>query len=177
MLADLDLPYNLPCTTRGKVDYLANLMGVRQRIHLRALPPEVAVELLTLIALYRHLDRLGKRRVETLLQRVDRRVLNDLQSAMAVPSVQPSWGMWSLTTNELLQRKRTLSTFNRIAGALGLTASITGANDLYKFGRQSARGAAGSVALLMIVGFVGLQQLEEGNIDAEMIRRLQPSEC
>src|SRR5690554_5837038 len=108
-------------------------------------PPDVAVELLTLIALYRHLDRSGVRRVETLLQRVDRRVLDDLQKAMAVPRVQPSWGMWSLTTNELLQRKRALSTFNAVAGFLGISVSISRARDLRTLGAQSAGGGAGKV--------------------------------
>jgi len=177
MRVEMELPYDLPCTTRGQIDYLADLMGIKQKIHLHALPPDIAVELLTLIVLYRHLDRAGVRRVETLLQRVDPRVLNELQRPMWIPSVQRSWGMWSLTTHELLERKRVLSTFNAVAGFLGISVSISRARDWRTLGAQSAGGGAGKAATLMIIGFAGLQQLEERNIDAEIMRRLQPAEC
>src|SRR5690625_7279472 len=86
MRVEMELPYDLPCTTRGQIDYLADLMGIKQKIHLHAVPPDIAVELLTLIVLYRHLDRAGVRRGGTLLQRVERRVLSVRRRPMGIPN-------------------------------------------------------------------------------------------
>src|SRR5690625_3511546 len=110
------LPYRLPSDLSAKVDYLADLMGIKNKIYLHALPSDVAVELLSIIVLYRHLDHYEKLRIAQLLERVDRRVLNDLQTAMARPAVQPNWGMWSWTNEELIANKEALSRFNSWAG-------------------------------------------------------------
>lgn len=167
-----DLPYSLPPSLEGKIDYLADLLGIRGKAHLKRMHPRQAVELLVGLVLYHHLDRQGKRAVSGLMGQAPRQVLFELQTVMATPLVQRDWGMWSLTTTELLERKKELSTFNAWASFLGLSFSITSVGDLHRL-RLTAANAPGVVLTLAIWGFVALTEMEEGLVDDEMMRRVR----
>lgn len=163
--------YLLPGDPREQVDLLAERMNIRNRIHLQQLPPEVAAELLTLILLNRHIEPAEKRRLEQLLERVDRRVLNDLQTAMAVPAVQPGWALWSLTNNEVKERKVFLSRLTTAAGAAGLTLSVDSIKDFKQVGKLAATSPTAAAAIVATI-VATLAQIEESQVDQEILRRL-----
>lgn len=167
-----DLPYPLPDSLEGKVDYLAELIGIRRKEQLKRMPLPKAAELLTGLVLYHHLDRLGRREVSRLMGRAPRQVLNDLQTVMALPLVQKDWGMWSYSTTELLAKKEWLGTLNTWSGLLGFGLSLKSVGDIRQL-LARAGGAPTAVLTLMIGGWVVMNQHEERVVDEEIMRRAQ----
>lgn len=86
--------------------------------------------------------------------------------------VNPAWGMWSLSTRELLERQELVQRVQSWAMALGITQfSVRTIGDLT---RHLQRGHFGSVLALLLLGSVAMANSLEGRkINAELVRRLK----
>lgn len=104
-----DLPYYLPTDTQGQLRVLAKLLD---------LPPatveqsgEAGVEAMTATILYRHLDRRQRiKAMEKIKSLPDRALVSKLvRITLDTAFVNPQWGLWSLTNEELQRRSQVKS--------------------------------------------------------------------
>ncbi|KAB7622710.1 hypothetical protein [Alkalilimnicola sp. S0819] len=166
------LPYRMPASPHAKAVFLAQLMYVPPA-WLSGLTADRASALLTDICLYRHLDRKQKENVIRRIRALPVRRQDLLMSKVLLPIVNPDWGVWSLTTEELLQQQRFLSAIVDWLGYLGLGYSFQSFGDLLK--RLRARDALwssyGVLPTIGIWGFYWMNDTARGQIEQELYRR------
>ena len=131
-MADLfsSLPYVLPKNNKDVVQRLAIILSIDPK----RIPShdQKIIEILSGIILYRHLERLQKIQVMTQVRSLEPRLQSILVTKITDVIVQPKWGLWSLTNEELLDKKEFHEGIATIANALGIAASVSGLNDIMK---------------------------------------------
>ncbi len=86
--------------------------------------------------------------------------------------VNPMWGMWSLSNEELVAKKEFVSAFNDVAAKAGIP-SLSAAG-LYKVFKQGQSGNAATVCAFLFVGaMISAKNLEESRIDSEILQRFK----
>lgn len=105
----------------------ANRLGLMLKIPLAHLvnANENLVETLSGVVLYRHLDRMEKEGVMRSIYALPNRQLQGiLVGKVTDVIVNPSWGLWSLTTEELLKKKDSHQAFdNWVVNVIGMGAT------------------------------------------------------
>ncbi|WP_417356799.1 hypothetical protein [Gallaecimonas pentaromativorans] len=85
--------------------------------------------------------------------------------------VNPTWGMWSLTNEELLDKESFHSAVDSYASYVGLSASALGGKDLIKQAWQRRAITRGGIATLVIWGVVALNKYQLNKFQEEKSRR------
>ncbi len=167
-----ELPYSLPESLEGKVVVLSDIVGINP-IHFADVSREDAAQALTGLVLYWHLDRHERRRVIQHWESLPRPLYGTLQRKLDFTQINRSWGMWSLSTEELLEKKDWLNSINTAAGLLGLGISIKSAADIKKLVNGTPKDPRATLAMVLIGAKVTLNVWEEGKVDDEMANRLR----
>lgn len=169
--AEEEIPYSLPSTREGKIAVLAEIVDIK-RVRFRNVSNEDTLKALTGLILYRHLSRREERKVNRHWQSLPPDVQRSLRKRRAAILINPSWGMWSLSNEELLERNDLNQRISFWAKALGIgDLSVKSLGSL--LGKIKAANL-GSVASLILIGtFVMMNSLEGQEINAEMVRRLR----
>lgn len=174
------LPYRMPETISGQIDYLCQLLDLPRNMFAAqgkspAISDNVVLEMLTGIVLYHHLPRQDQSKVLRLIH-------ENLQGRPAIaraitkitdPMVNPMWGLWAKTTRELeadLAFAESVSTYLGLAGA---GFSVPSLYDMAKSSRGSAKGVGRGHPILtvMIWGFYFNHEAGRQAIQAELVRR------
>lgn len=166
-----NLAYSLPDTLRGKVNALAGIVEI-PRVHIRAVSDQEALKALTGLILYRHLGRREEREINRHWQTLPQVLQMKLRQRRSSILINPMWGMWSLSNEELVAQKEFVSAFNEMATKAGIP-SLSAAG-FYKVFKQGQSGNAATVCAFLFVGaIISAKNLEESSIDAEILRRFK----
>lgn len=169
-----NLPYTLPGTLRGKVNALAAIVEIPPA-HIRAVSDQEALKALTGLILYRHLSRREEREVNRHWQTLPQVLQMKLRQKRSSILANPMWGIWSLSNEELIEKKEFVSAFNDVAAKAGIP-SLSAAG-LYKVFKQGQSGNAATVCAFLFVGaMISAKNLEESRIDSEILRRFKRQE-
>lgn len=165
------LPYAMPASPRGKIDYLSRLMSLKPAA-VAGLPELQAAALLSDVVLYPHLGRIEKEQVMRKIIVLPGQQRQALTEKVLAPIVSPYWGIWAMPTAELFRHHEFFDTIGTAGANIGITFSATAGVDalrsLQKNGSLAARGFAVSVA---IWGFFWLNDKTKGVIQEEIFRR------
>ncbi|MDP4536245.1 hypothetical protein Q3O60_08600 [Alkalimonas collagenimarina] len=175
------LPYRLPETVTGQIDFLCQLIGLPRNSfnaygNLSAIPDDVALEILTGIVLYHHLHRHEQSQVLRLIhqQMQGRPAISHAIAKITDPMVNPMWGLWAKTTAELEADLEFSETVSSILGLAGAGFSVP---SLYQMTKKSPVGSRGPgvrthpVLLVMIWGFYYNHDAGRKEIQQELVRR------
>jgi hypothetical protein len=126
--------------------------------------------------LYRHLGRLQRIEAMTIITNLKNKRLVSRLRALAVDTtyVNPQWGIWSLTNEELLEDQAAHEQFNQFVGYLGATASILGAKDIIMEFKNKGRLTVGSWAVIAIAGIAFFNARELKKVNREIKFRSGP---
>lgn len=94
------LPYELPETPRGKIGVLAEIVNI-PRTRFLDVSDKDALKALSGLILYRHLDRQKEREVNRHWATLPQPLQMSLRKQRNFALVNPNWGIWSLSTEEL----------------------------------------------------------------------------
>lgn len=166
-----DIHYNLPENRKRKISVLAEIVEI-PRTRFRDVSQEDAIRALTGLILYRHLGRLKKREVNRHWATLPRELQMSLRQKRANILVNPAWGMWSLSNEQLLARNELNQKVDTWAKILGL-GEISVATLGSVLGQLKNGNVAGVIALLVTGAFFTINSLEGQEINAEMVRRLK----
>ena len=117
-------PYQLPTSSEERIRSLANIIGIEGnglanggfRIE----------EILCGVILYRHLDRSEKLEImSSIYELEDKRIASKLVEKVTDVIVNPSWGLWSMTNAELLNKKEFHSFVQFWSAILGFGVSVS----------------------------------------------------
>lgn len=115
------LPYpNLPSDRRGRIRYLARVIRVEPGL-LRAVDSDTAARALVGVVLFHHVNKPRQRTILKLIRSLPGPVRMKLDMRISDTLVNRSWGVWSLSTEELKQRENALEWLNWCGAALGVT--------------------------------------------------------
>ncbi|PAU81787.1 hypothetical protein CK501_01140 [Halovibrio salipaludis] len=165
------LPYELPETPRRKIGVLAEIVDI-PRTRFLDVSDKDALKALSGLILYRHLDRQKEREVNRHWATLPQPLQMSLRKQRNFALVNPNWGIWSLSTEELENQHDWVQSINNIAQLLGLGGlSIAQFKKVLRF---LEKGRLAGVAALLLAGtFLTVKNLEGRKIDAEMVRRLK----
>jgi hypothetical protein len=164
------LPYQLPTSSDEQIIYLANILELPT--HLVASKGQIVKEAMAAVIMYRHLDRYQKYEALQLIHSVpDRRLLGKLVEKITDTQVNPQWGVWSLSNNELLQDKKFHDTINTYASWLGLTVSAMGAKDILQEIWKKRRMSRGGWVNVIVWGSLLFNAQELNKVNAEILHR------
>lgn len=126
------LPYQLPKSTQQKIMHLSKITSIP--INLLQGGGETEIEAISAMILYRHMDRLQRIEAMTLIKSVSNRALMGhlVTKTLDTTFVNPQWGIWSLTNEELLKDIKFHGDFDSFMGYVGVSASVLGMKDLIK---------------------------------------------
>src|SRR5690554_6118824 len=98
-----DLPYYLPTDTAGQAKALASILGISPEAAVRS--GEAGVQAMSVTILYRHMDRHERFKAMQLIHSLPDKKFSSKLVLMAVETtfVNPQWGLWSLTNDELAE--------------------------------------------------------------------------
>ncbi len=126
------LPYHLPKTLKSQLQYLARITSLP--INLIDNAGQAELEAISVMILYRHLSR--QQRIEAMqtIRSVENRALmgSIITKALDTTFVNPQWGIWSLSTEELLEDIKFHASIDSVVGYIGVGASVLGGKDLIK---------------------------------------------
>lgn len=169
------LPYKMPGTEQGKIEFLCELIGISYS-KFSAYPRSVVIEALTGIALYHQLDRHEKMKVMQFLHdNLRGPTLAAAIGKITDPMVNPHWGLWSKSTDQLkddLEFKETVSTYLGLAGigfSLPEARKLLGAAKTTNVKSGSAKGHP--VLVVLIWGFWFNHEAGKKAVQEELLKR------
>ena len=168
-----DLPYHLPTDTLGQLRVLAKLLGVPPYIAEQS--GEAGVEAMTATILYRHLDHRQRiQAMEKIKSLPDRALVSKLvKVTLDTTFVNPQWGLWSLTNEELAEDIRFHEAIARVGAITGATLSFSSGKDvLSEILRNDRLGPKGITLLVIGVAFAGNETAKNASME-ELQRRSQ----
>lgn len=165
------LPYELPEPTRAKISALAEIVDI-PKSRFQDVSDEDSIKALTGLILYRHLDTPKEREVNRHWATLPTPLQMSLRKQRNFVLVNPNWGIWSLSTEELRNQSHLVQKLNEIAQLLGLGGlSVAQFKKVFRFLKK---GQLGSVVILLLAGtLLTVKNLEGRKINAEMVRRLK----
>lgn len=144
------LPYKLPADEKMQVDMLADILKVPRGL-IRGDLTKIS-QAMAGVVLYRHVERKEKQEIMAVIHSLQERALTGvLVTKVTDVTVNPQWGEWSLSNQELEELVNFHATAAAIAGRVGTNPGLVGiggsVTSMYKTGR-----AAGGTAWAMIKG-------------------------
>ncbi len=159
------LPYQIPKNPKDQLLFLAKILDIPISLVEHGGADEVDAMAATM--LYRHLGRQLKLNAMTMITNLNNKRLASRLRALAVNTtyVNPQWGIWSLTNNELLADQAAHDKFNELASIAGVSASALGLKDILTEIKRTGRLGPGAWTLLVFYGIVLLnaQELKKAN--------------
>lgn len=165
------LPYNLPMDTKGQLRELAKIINIPPS--LVANGDQNTVDAICATILYRHMEQAQRHEAMKIIRSLpNRELVGKLVTKVVDTSfVNPTWGMWSLTNEELLDKESFHSAVDSYASYVGLSASALGGKDLIKQAWQRRAITRGGIATLVIWGVVALNKYQLNKLQEEKSRR------
>ncbi|USD65854.1 hypothetical protein [Vibrio sp. SCSIO 43136] len=116
------MPYTLPTNVTDKARVLGEILSIPRDYITHANESDLQLMLATL--LYPHLDRFGRKEVLAMyLNHQNQRLAMYLRGeAVLVTKVNKSWGMWSLSTQELNEKIKGHKIFEKVLALLGASS-------------------------------------------------------
>lgn len=151
-----DLPYYLPKDEKSQLKALARILGIPSAMAEQA--GTHGIEAMTGTILYRHLDRRQRMAaMERIKSLPDREFASKLvRLTLETTFVNPQWGLWSLTNEELEKDIRFHRAVGRVGAITGATLSISSGKDIVNGLLRNGRLSPQGIALLVIgVAFMG----------------------
>ena len=127
-----DLPYHLPKNSEGQLRELAKILDIAPQVAMSS--GEKGLEAMCAAMMYRHLDRNQRMEAMRVLRSVTNPSLQQKLVTLALDTtfLNPQWGMWSLTNEELEEDETFHLAIDNIGSVLGITLSVAGIKDLTK---------------------------------------------
>lgn len=169
-----DLPYpNMPTTLQGQLNKLADIIGIRRNLITGA--EETELQAMCYVALYRHLSQQQRRKAMETIHSVKKRALIGVLIAKALDTtfVNPQWGVWSLTNDELKSDIASHEQIQYLAGLIGIGASGMSIWDLVQKVVKERNVGYKQLATLVIWGFVIWNNEELNKSKNELKNRTQ----
>lgn len=168
-----DLPYYLPTTTAEQLRYLARVLSIPER--LIANGGEHELEAMSATILYRHMDARQRYAAMTSIRSLPNRELEGLlvRKALNTTFVNPQWGVWSLTTEELERDIAFHSALETVAAVLGVSFSVTSGKDIVNEIYKTRRLSKGGTAMIVIWTILAFNHSSLRTSVAERDRRTQ----
>ncbi len=165
------LPYNIHSFSLiMKLSMLARLIGISPRLLNGA--GGIELDALAGVILYRHLSRMQRIEVLKRVRDLKNPILADrLRGKVAMVLVQPQWGIWSLSNNELLEDQRLHAMIDEYASILGVSVSVFGARTLFSDVWKHQKIKKGGLATLVIWGAIYFNKTELNKANREISRR------
>ena len=168
------LPYVLPKSLPEQLRLLAKVINIPFSFVKDG--GQLELEAMSGVILYRHLNRIQKTESMSLIRQVGKKnksLEGRLVNLILNISVNPQWGVWSLTNDELLNDHNFHNTINDYAGLIGLTASAAGAKTIIQKIWQTKKITRGGVATLVLWGALYFNNSELGKANKEIANRSQ----
>jgi len=148
--------YALPKNIQQAINFLAGIMKID-----KVLVKNGDLTMLSVFngaMLYRHLDRNQRTEVMTLIRSLpNRRLQNRLVGRILdVTYVNPRWGIWSLSTAELMREMASNTKFQKILTYFGVAGGVTIADGLKKMWKNKSASKGGGAILLANVVLFGI---------------------
>lgn len=127
-----NLPYKLPRSTNEQLKTLSRITSIPSNLLMNA--GHLEVEAISSMVLYRHMNRLQRIEAMRLIRSVPSRALMGkiISKTLDTTYVNPQWGIWSLSNEELKKDIALHSTIDSFAGYIGVGASALSGKDLVK---------------------------------------------
>ncbi len=164
-----DLPYYLPKNPRDKLIFLAEILDIPRTMVING--GQTELEAMCGVIMYRHLDPHQRIDVFKLIRSLDGPLQGRLVQATTLPLVNPQWGIWSLTNEELTNDAKYHEFLDSVASYIGLTASGVAVKDLAKNVWSSRKIGKGGFVTIVIWAAVLFNQSELEKANAEISRR------
>ena len=168
-----DLPYFLPVDTDGQLRELAKILNIPLPLEMKEGP--LAVEALSATILFRHLNQAQRQEALKLMESLQSRELRGklVTKALDTTFVNPKWGIWSLTNDELISEQSFHAAVDNYATWAGFGFSGIAAKDFVKQVRKNRKITRGGIAKLVIWVAVAGNKSALNNITEERLRRTQ----
>lgn len=151
-----DLPYHLPRDAKGQLRALARILDISPVAAEKL--GEAGAEAMCAAILYRHLDRHQRYQTMKKMQSLPDKALGARLVTLALDTtfVNPQWGLWSLTNEELAEDIRFHQVIDTVGAISGATLSVSSGKDVIKEILKNGKLSPGGIALLVIgVAFAG----------------------
>ena len=162
-----DLPYDFPQKPQDQLNTLADILGIPRHKVKNGGSTEIDAMIGTI--LYRHLDVAQRQTAMTDIRAVaSRSLMGDLiDRALQTTFVNKSWGLWSLTNNELNEYKETRETISKYASLIGIGATALDSknliNDIFKNKKMNRKHVV--ILVIWAAVYVNSNQLNNANIE------------
>lgn len=126
------LPYSLPKSTDEQLKLLSKITSIPSNLLVNG--GHVEVKAISSMILYRHMNRLQRIEAMQLIRSLPNRALEGrlITNVLDTTFVNPQWGIWSLSNEELKKDIALHASIDSFAGYLGVGASILSSKDLVK---------------------------------------------
>ncbi|XPF93644.1 hypothetical protein ACM9HF_16705 [Colwellia sp. RE-S-Sl-9] len=168
------LPYILPKNLPEQLRHLAKITNIPFSFVKDG--GQLELEAMSGVILYRHLNRIQKTEAMSLIRQVGNKnkpLEGQLVNLILDISVNPQWGVWSLSNDELLNDRNFHDSINRYAGIIGLTASAVGVKTIIQDTWKRKRMTRGGVVTLVLWGAFLFNSSELEKVNQEITNRSQ----
>ena len=168
------LPYVLPKNLPEQLRLLAKITNIPYSFVKDG--GQLELEAMSAVIIYRHLNRIQKTESMSLIRHVGKKnkpLEGKLVNLILNLSVNPQWGIWSLSNEELLNDYKFHNTINDYAGFIGLTASAAGAKTIIQKVWQTKKMTKGGIATLVLWGALYFNNSELRKANKEIANRSQ----
>jgi hypothetical protein len=168
------LPYVLPKSLPEQLRLLSKITNIP--FPLIKDGGELEIEAISGVILHRHLNRFQKMESLSLIREVgkeNRPLEGRLIDLVVDTKVNPQWGIWSLSNDELLSDQNFHNTIDAYASFIGITASVAGSKTIIENIWKRKKINKGGVATLAIYGALYFNYTELSKANEEIKNRSQ----
>ena len=168
-----DLPYHLPTDSKGQLRELAKIINIPFPVAESG--GQNAADAISAAILFRHLNQAQRQEALKLMSELPSRQLHGLLVTRALDTtfVNPKWGVWSLTNEELMAEKSFHSSIDDYANWAGVGASALAGKDLVTTIWKNRRVTRGGIATVVIWVAVAANKSTLNKLNEEDRRRTQ----
>lgn len=168
-----DLPYHLPTDALGQLRELAKIIDVPFPLALSG--GSLAADAVSATILFRHFDQAQRHEALKLFAELSSRQLRGLLLTRALDTafVNPKWGVWSLTNEELMAEESFHRALDEYASWAGVGFSMVAGKDIIKTAWKNRKLARGGIATMVVWVAVAGNKGALANINEEQRRRSQ----
>ncbi|OLQ78347.1 hypothetical protein BIT28_00190 [Photobacterium proteolyticum] len=169
-----DFPYpNIPITLQGQLNKLSDTIGIRRNLLIDA--GEKELQAMCYVVLYRHLTQQQRQMAMKTIHSIKKRALIGalIDKTLDTTFVNPQWGVWSLTNDELIQDIASHEQIQYLAGLIGVGASGMSIWELVQKVVKARAVGYKQLATLVIWGFVIWNNKELNKSRNELKNRTQ----
>jgi len=166
------LPYNLPQSKFEQLRVLAKIINLQPSLIKAAGDEEL--EAISGVILHRHLDRFQKVEVWKLIRKIGKRnrpLEGKLTDLILNAKVNPQWGIWSLSNEELLADQQFHDAINSYASWIGITASAQGMKDIIYLIIKNKKISKGGIVTFVLWGSLLFNLSELHKVNTELDNR------